>query len=316
MNIGSEIKETRIGKYERPEEIPDPDPNVEIKKASENDFDYFKESKKYSSEDVRLLTTSDICAVAKKGDDVVCHVCVATKSFQPPGTDLAISLSKHEAYIYKGLVEKKHRNEGIFQSIHKRLYRVLDQNIQVIYNEVDSLNEPSLRAVKKGGFKKCGERYTISSGDSKYHIINGWNIYQDTLELSSPDLHIAKTENKKFRRIESELEPYVNRWAKEDSDIVLFGAGNHAKEILRRVKEKSVIKYAIDEDSTKHNTNVPGAEIPIHPIQKIAKYPPDAVVICSEAYQSEMVSRIQQHSTGAEIIVLYPQVSKIDKSGD
>lgn len=317
INLKNELKTTVIQKVELGEKPSKPRTDFQIRKATDEDFSYFKESNRYSDKDVKILSNADICVVVRKDGDVVHHNCIAIESFQPPGTSLPINISEREAYVYNAKTETEYRGKNIFQRAHEwRICELFDLGIRRIYSEVNYSNKASLRATEKVGFERCSKRYTLSVGKFNVHVITGPNIYSDTIELPSSDILFAKTYDDRFTRITSELETYVNRWMENDKEIVLFGSGIHSKKIIRSTELNSIVRYAIDDDESKIGSDIPGTSISVYPIEKITEDTPDVVIICSESFQSEMISRIKKYSDDVDIVVLYPHVRLLEKEND
>lgn len=311
MNIQNKLKKTRIQAYRMNERPPEPDLNTEIELASDDDFQYFENSKRYSERDVRVLKDADVCLVGKRGGEIVFHTCVALNSFNPPGTSLPISLGEGDSYVYNAKTETEYRGEKIFQDAHEwRIWKLYDLGVRRLYSEVDSSNQASLRATEKVGFEKCGERHTITINDSDIHIIIGENIYQTTIKLH-PGVYVARTYDDRFTRITSEIEPYVEDWVRNDSNIVLFGAGNHTKRLLQETDIAAVVEYAIDDDEAKIGTKLSEKDVQVYSTEELNKKPSDSVVICSESFQNEMVERVRKYSENVPIITLYPHVSEV-----
>jgi len=312
-----EIKKTVIQSLELNEKPPMSETELQIRKATEEDFDYFETSDKYSDRDVQILRNAEICVVVRKNGKVAHHTCIAIASFKHPRTPLPININKDEAYVYNTWTEKEYRGEGIFRRAHVwRARHLFDLGKRRLYSEIDSLNQASLKATAKLGFEKCGKRYTIGVGKYDVHIITGKNIYSETVALPSSDIHFAKTYDDRFTRITSELKPYVEKWKENDSKVVLFGAGNHATKIISLTELSSIVSYAIDEAESKIGENVSNTSIPVYPVEKITEDNPDVVIVCSEAFQNDMASRLKEYSDTIDIVVLYPHVEVLEDENE
>lgn len=309
MSLDEDVRTTVIQLLEINEKPSKAQLDLQIRKAKEEDFHYFENSDRYSDRDIKTLKDADICVIVRKNGEVIHHTCIATKPFKHPRIPLPINIGEKKAYVYNIWTKKEHRGEGIFQKSNEWITEQLfNLGIDKLYIEIDSLNQASLKATAKLGFERSGKRYTIGVGKFEVHIITGENIYSETVELPSSDIHFAKTYDDRFTRITSELEPYVEKWKENDTDVVLFGAGNHAKKIISHMELSSIVSYAIDDAQSKIGSEIPDTSIPVYPVEKITEDPPDVVIVCSEAFQSDMVSRIKDYSNAGDIIVLYPHV--------
>jgi len=316
MKLEDDLKTTIIKAHTLSKKPEVPETDYQIRKADREDFNYFKSSDKYSKRDIQILQNADVCVVVRDGDSIVHHNCIALESFQHPTIPLEIDLEDTEACSYNSWTAKSHRGQGIFQdAIAWRARYVYDQGIRCIYGHIGEQNKASLKATRKAGWEKSGEIHTVDAGEFEIHMITGKSIYADTVELTTQigDIELAKTRDNRFSRIARELEEYIDQWSESDDEVVLFGSGNHAQKIIDRTDLESLVSYAVDEDSSKTGSNVPNSDIPVRSIDELSKNDPNVVIICSEAFQSDMAARARAKSETANIIVLYPHVSRFEE---
>ncbi len=284
--------------------------NIDIGMLSPQDLQYYTESKKYSSIDVNRLREADYCIIARQEGHPVHHSCISTSQyFEHPRKELAIDICANGGYVYNVKTETEYRGQGIALEVLKYIDRfATTEGIERIYADVDAKNHASKKLFQKSGYTICGILDYIQYGSLSFVINRGTKFYYNSYRILPFNIHLSKYRSSRRRRIQSDISECASVWQEQNRSVVLFGAGNHAEEVLEVESVRFSVSYAVDESTDKIGTTLSGGEVPVRPLDAISENPPDIVVICSRAFQQEMVTRVKEYDKFPRILTLYPTV--------
>jgi len=281
-----------------------------INVLTEEDIKYYNKSKKYSDIDIKRLREADHCIIARKEGRPVHHTCIAvSQPFEHPRKELPINIGTNEGYVYNVKTETEYRGQGIASEVLKYIEQfAAKQGIKRIYADVDANNNASQKLFQKSGYERSGRVHHLQYNSLTFVVTTNVKFYHNSYKIPLFDLYISKYRSSRRDRIQSRISEYAAMWQEENESVVLFGAGNHAKEVLEVEGVKSSVSYAVDESTDKIGTTLSHREVPVRPLNALGKSPPDVIVICSRAFQQEMAARVEEQDISARILTLYPTV--------
>jgi hypothetical protein len=291
-------------------DTPDTHIPYDISLLTQADEEYFKNSDNYPPDVVSEILSADYCLIARDGQIPVHHTCIAVESFTHPRSKMRLKLQSGDAYVYNVKTREKHRGEGISPTIFNHIGSVVSEDISRLYAEIDSSNMAIYNAFSKVDFKQVGTLRTYSIRGRDIYFISGDSIYADAFSLPFFPAHLSITNFSEFERIKKEIRPFIESWEQNNNDVVLYGAANHAEELLSGTEIGSVVAYTIDDAESKITGEIRSYNI--YSSEYILEIEPDVIVLCSRAFRGEMTATLRELDADCKILSLYPDVHYIE----
>jgi hypothetical protein len=99
--------------------------------------------------------------------------------------------------------------------------------------------------------------------------------------------------------------------------VVGYGAPGKGNTLLNYCGIRSdLIEYTVDRNPYKHGKFTPGARIPIHPVERIAKDRPDVIVVLPWNLETEITAQLAYTGEwGAELVYPLPTLHVVAAEG-
>jgi len=107
------------------------------------------------------------------------------------------------------------------------------------------------------------------------------------------DLNVYLGFDKRVQQIKKNTLNYLLKCKEEGNRIVAFGAAAKGSTFLNYCGIKTdIVDYVIDETPYKQGLNMPGVQIPIYPLEKLAQDKPDIIIILPWNWKDEIAKKI------------------------
>lgn len=290
--------------------------DIDIELLQEDDISYFSRTDLGKANVFHMLHDADLCFVARHKGKPIHHTCVALKPFFHPRIPEKIRVNRNEAYIYGVCTRKPYGGYGVTPTVFEYIHQSLrNHNIQRVFSHAWEGNLYSQKAFLKAGYAPYGKLLLVHFGGRHFWVVKGNRPYfSERCILWLPSFRLYRATLPELRRIDHEINPFIQKWQRLDYRVALFGTGGHSHMLLNAVSFPfGLIRFVVDNNPTKEGKEFEPLRLTIQSPKVLQELKFDVVIVSSRAYQEEMINQlIQELCTRSQVIRLYPHVAYVE----